>query len=293
MRLSHNLASLNVYKTYSKVLGKQSSAMEKITSGYKVNTAKDDPNVIAQSERMRMQIRGLQMASRNAQDGVSMLQSAEGGLEGMTAMLQRIRELTVQGGNGANTDADREVIQKEINQMIEGVDKLAKSTEFNGVKLLSQDSEAAKDSKGNYLPLQMPIGANPGESIDIPVNNLTSDELGKSSSTDTDNLKSIDITKISTDKALEIVDNAISTITSVRSKFGAIENRFESSIENLGEISDTTESADSGLRDADVAKEMAELAKNNLLVEAGNAMIVQTNKFPQDVLRILENVRSR
>lgn len=284
MRLSHNIASLNVYRSYSKALEKQSVAMNRISTGYKINCAKDDPNVIAQSERMRIQIRGMQMAGRNAQDGVSMLQTAEGGLDGMTAMLQRVRELVVQSGSGANSEGDKQIIQKEIDQMINGMDDIAKNTEFNGVKLLSDNKT-----------LEMPIGANAGESITIPQQNLTSEKLSTADGKTLDQLKSTyslaNGDNVGT--ALEIVDSALNTIVSMRSKYGAIENRFEGSLQDINEISDRIDGADSNLRDADIAEEMMELAKNNILSEAGNAMMVQTNKFPQDVLRILENVRSK
>lgn len=286
MRLSHNIDSLNVYRTYSKVLGKQSTSIERISSGYKINNAKDDPNVIAQSERMRMQVRGLQMAGRNAQDGVSMLQTAEGGLEGMTSMLQRIRELVVQAGSDANTPEDKKAIQNEIDQMIEGIDSIAKNTEFNGVKLLSETKD-----------LEMCIGANAGETIKIPQFNLTPENLETSDKKTLMQLKSGNEFSINSGKdlgeSLKVVDGIIDAISSVRSKYGALENRFEGSLQDLNEISDRIDGADSNLRDADIAQEMMELAKNNLLAEAGNAMMVQTNKFPQDVLRILENVKSR
>lgn len=284
MRLSHNIASLNVYRSYSKALEKQSVAMNRISTGYKINCAKDDPNVIAQSERMRIQIRGMQMAGRNAQDGVSMLQTAEGGLDGMTTMLQRVRELVVQGGSGGNSEGDKQIIQKEIDQMINGMDDIAKNTEFNGVKLLSEDKT-----------LEMPIGANAGESITIPQQNLTSEKLATADGKTLDQLKSTYslANGDNVGNALEIVDSALNTIVSIRSKYGAIENRFEGSLQDINEISDRIDGADSNLRDADIAEEMMELAKSNILSEAGNAMMVQTNKFPQDVLRILENVRSK
>lgn len=292
MRLSHNTASLNVYRGYSKAVQKQSDAMNKISSGYKVNNAKDDPNVIAQSERMRMQIRGLQMAGKNAQDGVSMLQTAEGGLDSMTSMAQRIRELIVQAGNGANTEEDKKTIQNEIDQMIDGIDDIAKTTEFNGIKLLAEDKI-----------LEMPIGANAGESVKIPQFALTSDKVGTDMTNTLQSIRSTNkndgtigannIVDNSIDKALETVDRSLDKIVSVRSKYGALENRFEGGLQDINEISDIMDGADSNLRDADIAVEMAELAKNNILAEAGNAMMVQTNKFPQDVLRILENVRSK
>lgn len=300
MRLSHNIASLNVYGAYSKALQKESVAMNRVSSGYKINNAKDDPNAIAQSERIRMQIRGLQMAGQNAQDGVSMLQTAEGGLDGMTSMAQRVRELIVQSGSGANTEDDKKTIQNEIDQMIAGMDQTADNTEFNGVSLLKQGNSV--DDK-NVNVLSMPIGANAGESIDIPMYSFKSDMIPKKQDPlDPGNcladLKSggqIDISKGGNqlDKALSIVDSTLDAIVSVRSKYGAIENRFEGSLQNINEISEKEEGADSNLRDADIAEEMMNYAKNNILTEAGNAMMVQTNKFPQDVLKILENVRSK
>lgn len=285
MRLSHNIASLNVYRSYSKALQKQSDALGKISSGYKVNTAKDDPNVIAQSERMRMHIRGLQMAGRNAQDGVSMLQTAEGGMESITSMLQRIRELVIQAGDGINNAEDKQTIQNEINQMIQGIEDIANNTEFNGIKMLNPK----EDTQGEMV-LFMPVGANAGENVEIPRRSLMPDEISVGGIT----LKELDITKDnSIDIALGVVDSAIDAVTSIRSKYGALENRFEDSVVNITEIADRIDGADSNIRDVDIAEEMVELTKNNLLVEASNAMMVQTNKFPQDVLRILENVRSR
>lgn len=296
MRLSHNIASLNVYRTYSKVLDKQSDALGKISSGYKVNTAKDDPSVIAQSERMRMQIRGLQMAGRNTQDGVSMLQTAEGGLDSITSMLQRIRELVVQSGSGINNNEDKQTIQNEITQMVDGIKDIANNTEFNGVKMLNPE----KDKDGNIVQLNMAIGANADESVEIPRISLMPESL---STIDKNTFQELTLEKLkndysitkdnSIDRALTIVDAALNTVTTIRSKYGALENRFEDSLGNIGEIADRLEGADSNIRDADIAEEMIALTKNNLLAEAGNAMMVQTNKFPQDVLRILENVRSR
>lgn len=297
MRLSHNMASLNVYSAYSKALQKQSNAMSKISSGYKVNNAKDDPNVIAQSERMRMQVRGLQMAGQNAQDGVSMLQTAEGGLDGMTSMIQRVRELVVQSGSGANTVEDKKTIQNEIDQMIDGMDDIAKNTEFNGVKLLNPTTQNQADKT---LTLKMPVGANAGENVEINLEKLTSADI-----TVQDNGVDIKLEDLkgngtysivngnTLDTALKVVDGTLDKIVSVRSSYGALENRFEGSLQDINEISDRIDGADSNLRDADIAEEMMELSKNNILAEAGNAMMVQTNKFPQDVLQILQNVRSK
>jgi flagellin len=276
MRLNHNLASLNVYRSYIKGLKKQSIAMERISTGNKINRAGENPNGIAQSERCRLQIRSLQMASKNVQDGISMLQTAEGGMMGINESLQKIRKLIVQGG-GANSDSDKEIIQKEINQMIDGVDTLAKNTEFNDVKLLCE--------KGS---MDMPVGGEIGEKVEIPKYDLTASALELKDSTG--KIK-IDLNDI--DGSLKKIDGAMDKVLSAQSKYGALENRFESNYDNLIEISHKAIGAESSIRDADIAEEMMEFSKNSILVEAGNAMMVQSNKFPQDVLRILENVKSR
>ncbi|MCB2288865.1 flagellin [Clostridium sp. CS001] len=278
MRINKNLASLNIYREYSKNITKQSGALERISSGIKINSAKDNPNAIAQSERLRMQIRGLQMAARNTQDGVSMLQTAEGGLEGITNSLQRVRELLVQAG-GVTTPEDKETIKNEINQMLNGAEDMAKNTEFNGVKLLVDDK--LNDNKGSTV-IDTVTGANVGEIIQIPRYNLTKEGLG---------LDNLDLDDIG--DSLKKVDSALDIIISARSKYGALENRFESNYSSTIELSDKIQSSESTIRDSDMAEEMMGYAKYNILIEAGNSMMAQTNKFPQDILRVLENVRSR
>lgn len=298
MRLNHNMASLNIYMTHKKTLESQSAALNKISTGYKVNNAKDDPNVIAQSERTRMQIRGLQMAARNTQDGVSMLQTAEGGLDSITQMLQRIRELTVQAGSGSNVPEDRKTIQNEIDQLVNGIGNIVDFTEFNGKSLLNKTNlnEGTVSDDGSFVELEMPVGANAGESVKIPIYDLSPGELKiKDGDLKGMSLKDLNIESggKSIDDALAIVDNALDKTISVRSKYGALENRFESTMGDLNEISDRMEGADSNLRDADIAEEIMNYTKDNLLLEAGNAMMAQTNKFPQEILRVLENLRSR
>lgn len=282
MRLSHNLASLNIYNEQNKILQKQNAALGRISSGVKVNSAKDDPNAISQSERFRMQIRGLQMASRNAQDGISMLQTAEGALANINESMGRIRELTVQAGSGTNTQADKATIQTEINQLLKGIDDAANNNEFNGVKLLVSGSSSANS-------ISMPTGANVGDTVDIPLYDVRSTSI-KDSNNNT--LASIDVTQTGgVDNALKTIDDVSGQLLSINSKYGALENRFESTYNNLNELSDKMEGADSSMRDADIAAEMLEYSKDNILSEAGTAMMAQSNRFPQDVLRILENVR--
>jgi flagellin len=301
MRLNHNLASLNIYKEHVKTLKGQSASITKISSGNKVNSAGDNPNALAQSERLRIQIRGLQMAQRNVQDGVSMLQTAEGGLDNVTSALHRLKELTVQSG-GSTSSEDKEVIQREIEQLIKGINDTVKNTEFNGVKLIGDKTiDGTLDEKGrpydnkeNPKEIFMSSGANVGEKIAIPVYNISSERLGN----DTGNpatskyLDDIEITQSGgLDEALNIIDGAISMVLSISSKYGALENRFDSVYNIVDAVGMDIQKAESDLRDADVAYEMMGYAKYNLLMESGNAMMIQANKFPQDILRILENVK--
>ncbi|NSJ91669.1 flagellin [Coprococcus sp. MSK.21.13] len=276
MRLNHNLASLNVYRGYLKNLKSNSVAMKKVSSGVKIQSAKDDPNNLAKSERMRMNIRGLQMANRNVQDGVSMLQSADGSLSSINAILGRIRELTVQYGNGSNSEEDKEIIKKEINQMIEGCEDIVNNSEFNGVKLFKDEGER---------PMQ--LGTEVGDSMEVEFFDLGK-KLEGLTRLKTKNTKDFDV-----DDTLKVVDESINTIVDVRSKYGAIMNKFEDTMNNLSSFELATQESESRVRDADIAEEMVEVARTNILLEAGRAIMVQTNQLPQDMLRILENVRAK
>ena len=276
MRLNHNLASLNVYRGYLKNLKSNSMAMKKVSSGVKIQSAKDDPNNLAKSERMRLNIRGLQMANRNVQDGVSMLQSADGSLSSINAILGRIRELTVQYGNGSNSEEDKKIIKEEINQMIEGCEDIVNNSEFNGVKLFKDEGER---------PMQ--LGTEVGDSMEVEFFNL-GDKLEGLTGLKTKNTKDFDV-----DDTLKVVDKSINTIVDVRSKYGAIMNKFEDTMNNLSSFELATQESESRVRDADVAEEMVEVARTNILLEAGRAIMVQTNQLPQDMLRILENVRAK
>lgn len=275
MRLYHNTMSLNVYRNYSKALGSQSKSVEKISSGYKVNSASDNPNALAKSETMRMQIRGMQVAQKNVQDGISMLQSLEGSLDKVSSILNRIRELTVQAG-GTGTSEDKQTIQNEIEEMVKGLNTIVHGSDFNEVNLVNGSITGGKE---------MVCGPLTGEKITIPAKDLRPAALG---------LDAINVTLANGVKdSLGVIDNAISGIVSIRSEYGAIQNRFESTYEISTENQLVSEKAESETRDLDVAEEMMYFSRNNILIEAGNAMMAQTNRFPQDILRILENVRSR
>ena len=285
MRLNQNLASLNIYRSHLKNLKSNSIATNNISSGQKVNSAKDNPNAIAQSEKLRLQIRGMQMASRNVQDGTSMIQNADGALNSVTSMLHRIRELSVQAG-GINSTEDRKIIETEIKEMIKGIDDTLNSNDFNGVKLITSGTN------GNEKPsvMYMVSGANVDEKIEIPLYKLTSDMIGDLKSGEKlANISVLDSESIN--KALQTLDGALETVSSVRSKYGALQNRFESLYNNLDETATAVQRAESSIKDADLAYEMMEFSRTNILIEAGNAMMVQSNNFPRDVLRILENMK--
>lgn len=273
MRLNQNLSSLNIFREHTKILKKQSTALEHICSGEKINNSGEAPNQIAKSERMRIQIRSLQMAQKNVQDGVSMAQTADGGLDSMTSILHRIRELTIQYGSGANSENDKLSIENEIKQMVAGYDDIAKNTEFNGIKLFD---------KKDTLNEEMQIGANANENVKIPFKHLTSKDVG---------IDELNLTNL--DETLEKIDSALQQVTDHRSKFGALVNKFDNVLTNLAEFELSTQSSESNIRDADIAEEMIEFARCNILCESGHAMMAQSNKLPQDVLRILENVRVR
>lgn len=280
MRLYHNTMSLNVFRNYSKSLVVQSKSLDKISSGYKINGASDNPVKIAQSENMRMQIRGMQMAQKNVQDSVSMLQSAEGSLDSMRNYLSRIRELAVQGGNGSYSPEEKNAINEEVKKLIDGFDNSYEIADTNNVKLLNADPNAEN--------LSVVCGANRGEKIDIPVFNLKSDKLGLDDPNS--KLKNVDING-DVSKNLEIIDKAIGTVINASTRYGAICNRLESTLNTLGENGLTTEKAESGIRDADIAEEMIEFSRGSLLKDAGLSMMAQTNNFPKDILRILERVK--
>ncbi len=285
MRLNQNMESLNVYRNYKKNLTVQAATLNKISTGSKINSAKDNPNKLGVCEGLRMQIRSLQMAEKNIQDGVSMIQATDGTLSTVNETLARIKELTVQSG-GVQNASDLEIIQEEINQLKEHIDDTVNSFSFNGVKLLNSENVT-----NNNFPkyLNHVVGANVKDEVNIPIFNVTTEMLIDSQG---NSLKNMDVTnRGSLNNNLNIIDSAISTLSSVRSKYGAIQNRLETSAENLSGSSLNLETAESRIRDTDIAFEMAEYAKTSILHESSIALMQQTNKFPQDVLRILENLK--
>lgn len=278
MRININMKSLGIYSGYKKNIAANSAAMEKISSGKKINSAKDNPLKIEQSENFRMQIRSLEMANKNLQDSTSMIQVADTAMGTISEALIRMKELTVQAANEVTNEADRKLIQDEIDVLRGHIDDTAKNTEFNGNKLLV-NGNVTDNSKPDYVEMQ--IGANVGDSIGIPFFNVSAETLG---------LDKLDVVNDAT-KALNSIDEALKDVNGCRAKYGAVQNRLENSIEITSSSSYIYEKSSSDINDADIALEMAEIARTSILMESATAMMAQSNNFPKDMLNILANLR--
>ena len=278
MRININMKSLGIYSGYKKNIAANSAAMEKISSGKKINSAKDNPLKIEQSENFRMQIRALEMANKNLQDSTSMIQVADTAMGTISEALIRMKELTVQAANEVTNEADRKLIQDEIDVLRGHIDDTAKNTEFNGNKLLV-NGNVTDNSKPDYVEMQ--IGANVGDSIGIPFFNVSSETLG---------IDKLDVVNDAT-KAVNSIDEALKDVNGCRAKYGAVQNRLETSIEITSSSSYTYEKSSSDINDADIALEMAEIARTSILMESATAMMAQSNNFPKDMLNILANLR--
>lgn len=278
MRININMKSLGIYSGYKKNIIANSAAMEKISSGKKINSAKDNPLKIEQSENFRMQIIALEMANKNLQDSTSMIQVADTAMGTISEALIRMKELTVQAANEVTNEADRKLIQDEIDVLRSHIDDTAKNTEFNGNKLLV-NGNVTDNSKPDYVEMQ--IGANVGDSIGIPFFNVSSETLG---------IDKLDVVNDAT-KALNSIDEALKNVNGCRAKYGAVQNRLENSIEITSSSSYIYEKSSSDINDADIALEMAEIARTSILMESATAMMAQSNNFPKDMLNILANLR--
>lgn len=278
MRININMKSLGIYSGYKKNIIDNSAAMKKISSGKKINSAKDNPLKIEQSENFKMQIRALEMANKNLQDSSSMIQVADSTMGTISEALIRMKELTVQAASETTNEADRNIIQSEIDQLKSYIDDTANNTEFNGNKLLV-NGNVTDNSKPDYVEMQ--IGANVGDSIGIPFFNVSSETLG---------IDKLDVVNDAT-KALNSIDEALKDVNGCRAKYGAVQNRLETSIEITSSSSYIYEKSSSDINDADIALEMAEIARTSILMESATAMMAQSNNFPKDMLNILANLR--
>jgi flagellin len=263
LRINSNVDAMAAHRHLAQTSDKISQAMERLSSGLRINKASDDAAGLGISEKMRAQIRGLAQAQRNIQDGVSMVQTAEGNLDEVHSILQRVRELAVQYKNGSTSTAGQAAIQSEVDQLNAEITRIGQSAVFNGVHLL--------DSSASAVTFQ--VGANDGETIVVSFADL-----------------SAAVGTVYSDMAtasLSDIDAAIDAVTSLRSGFGAVQNRLEHALAVTGVYQENLTSAESRIRDVDMAEEMVELTKNQILQQAGTAMLAQANQAPQSVLNLL------
>ncbi len=270
LRINQNTAAVNSYRNLSVTDGQMSKSLEKLSSGFRINRAADDASGLAISEKLRGQVRGLDAASANAQNGISLIQTAEGALNETTAILQRMRELTVQAGNDTNVTADRDAIKTEIDELEKEITRIAETTEFNTQKLLD-------GSKTGGFTFQ--IGANAGQVLNVSVKDMDATALTVNGLT----VNSADAASASLAK----IDTAIAAVSSQRASLGAVQNRLEHTVKNLNVASENLAASESRIRDTDMAKEMMSFTRSQILSQAGTAMLAQANQAPQGVLSLL------
>ena len=350
MRINNNLMAINTHRQLGITNTAGAKSMEKLSSGYRINRAGDDAAGLSISEKMRAQIRGLTMASKNAQDGISLIQTAEGALNESHSILQRMRELAVQAANDTNVEIDRESLQAEIDQLAQELTRIAENTEFNTQKLLD----------GTFNDAKFHIGANSGQNISLSIGNMNADTLSVGQKVETvsstnhtlkqpgstgatiatfytagktigigtagetlelessgyyvlqkntggttigvELFRAVDSaydggltmtwginisTQTAADSAITTINNALETVSSERSKLGAYQNRLEHTINNLDNVAENLQASESRIRDVDMAKEMMEFTRQNILQQAATAMLAQANQAPQSVLQLL------
>ncbi len=269
MIIQHNMAAANTNRQLGITTGSLGKATEKLSSGYRINRAGDDAAGLSISEKMRGQIRGLNQASTNAQDGISLIQTAEGALNETHSILQRMRELAVQASNDTNVTVDRSAIDSELDQLTEEVKRIADTTEFNTQKLLN----------GSVKSMKLQVGANSGQKITFSIGNMDAATLG---------INALDVTTFThANSAITKIQSAIQKVSTQRSNLGALQNRLEHTIANADNTAENLQAAESRIRDVDMAKEMVKYSKDNILQQAAQSMLAQANQSTQGVLNLL------
>ena len=277
MVVQHNLQAANTNRQLGITTSAQAKSTEKLSSGYKINRAADDAAGLSISEKMRSQIRGLNKASSNAQDGVSLVQTAEGALNETHSILQRMNELATQAANDTNTTVDRNAIKDELVQLTSEIDRIKSTTQFNTMNLLDGTFS------GTNKEMKLQVGALSGQKIDFNIKTMSATAIGLD--------KAADVCVSTFTKAgsyMKKVQTAIENVSKQRSALGAIQNRLEHTIANLDTTAENTQSAESRIRDTDMASEMVTYSKNNILAQAGQSMLAQANQSTQGVLSLLQ-----
>jgi flagellin len=269
MVVQHNMQAMNANRQLGITTGNQAKSTEKLSSGYRINRAADDAAGLSISEKMRSQIRGLNKASDNAEDGISLVQTAEGALNEVHSMLQRMNELSTQAANDTNTATDRTAIKAELDQLSSEIDRVSSTTQFNTMNLLD----------GNFTGKLLQVGALSGQTIGISIGSMSATTLG---------VNALDVTtNANAGASMSKVQKAIESVSTQRSSLGAIQNRLEHTVANLDTTSENTSASESRIRDTDMAEEMVEYSKNNILAQAGQSMLAQANQSTQGVLSLL------
>ncbi len=272
MRIQHNIPAMSSHRNLSNNNSAVTKNLEKLSSGYRINRAGDDAAGLAISEKMRAQITGLEQAQKNAEDGVSLVQTAEGALTEVHSMLNRMVALATQSANGTYSEANRKEMQKEVKALNAEIDRIGATSNFNGTKLFD----------GTTTSVVLHVGESSANTNQISVTLQTMNSTGIG-------VNAVDISTAAGAKtAIDTVNTAIDKISSMRSDFGALQNRLEHTINNLGVQTENISAAESRIRDVDMAKEMMGYTKNNILVQASQAMLAQANTIPQGVLQLLQ-----
>ncbi len=270
MRINHNLNALNAWRNLGSANTQMGKSLEKLSSGLRINRAGDDAAGLAISEKMRGQIRGYDMATKNAQDGISLIQTAEGALTEVHSMLQRMREISVQAANDTNNTEDRAALKKEVDQLVTEVNRIGSTTKFNGSSLFAD---------GAAFSLQIGPDNSSALVLGVTSQSLSDTKLG---------IDSIAIdTNTNAQAAISNIDGAIKSVSSLRAQFGAYQNRLEHTVNNLSVASENLTAAESRIRDVDMAKEMMSFTREQILLQSSNAMLAQANQLPQNVLSLL------
>ncbi len=276
MVVNTNVLALNSHRALKNVGALQSKSSARLSSGQRINSAADDAAGLAISEKMRSQVRGLDMASKNTQDGISLIQTAEGGMQEIGNMLQRMRELGVQGANDTNTADDRALIQNELDELTAEVDKMAGKVQFNGMDLLSGTGGVASNGKFTFQ-----VGANNAQTLEITIGACNISGLTMTAA-------NIDVSdNTNANKLIVDCDKGIGKLNELRAGLGATQNRMEYTMKSLDISSENLSAAESRIRDTDMAKEMMNLSKANVLQSAATSMLAQANQAPQNVLQLL------
>lgn len=269
MVVQHNLTAANTNRQLGITTSGLQKSTEKLSSGYKINRAADDAAGLSISEKMRNQIRGLNKASDNAQDGISLVQTAEGALNEVHSMLQRMSELAVQAANDTNQTVDKNALEAEVTQLQTEIKRVGSTTQFNKMNILD----------GTFTGKKLQVGANANQTISVSISALT-DVTSKALATH--------VSGTAAQSAITSIQSSITKLSTLRSKLGAIQNRLEHTVANLDNISENTQSAESRIRDTDMAEEMVQYSKNNILQQAGQSMLAQANQANQGVLSLLQ-----